>query len=72
MFVREEFRSRGIGSALLTAVIAAADQRSYARLVLSPSARALPFHRRAAFTVPDEAAGDDRLLVRPSRPGPRR
>jgi GNAT superfamily N-acetyltransferase len=69
MFVRHEFRNRGIGSALLSAVIAAADERSYARLVLSPSARSLPFYRRAGFIVPDEAAGDDRLLVRPRRPG---
>jgi GNAT superfamily N-acetyltransferase len=68
MFVREEVRNRGIGSTLLTAIIAAADGRCYARLVLSPSARSLPFYRRAGFTVPDDAAGDDRLLVRPSRP----
>ena len=69
MFVREDLRNRGIGSALLTAIIAAADERRYARLVLSPSARSLPFYRRAGFIVPDGAAGDDRLLVRPSRPG---
>jgi GNAT superfamily N-acetyltransferase len=64
MFVREELRGRGIGSALLAAVVAAAGERGYARLVLSPSARALPFYRRAGFVVPDDAAGDDRLLVR--------
>jgi GNAT superfamily N-acetyltransferase len=64
MFVREELRNRGIGSALLDAIIVAAAERSYARLVLSPSAQALPFYRRAGFVVPDEAAGDDRLLVR--------
>jgi GNAT superfamily N-acetyltransferase len=70
MFVREELRNRGIGAALLQAIITAADERAYARLVLSPSARALPFYRRAGFVVPDDAAGDDRLLVRPSRPRP--
>jgi GNAT superfamily N-acetyltransferase len=69
MFVREDLRNRGIGSALLTTIIAAADERSYARLVLSPSARALPLYRRAGFIVPDDTAGDDRLLVRPSQPG---
>lgn len=69
MFVREAVRSRGIGSALMTTIITAADERRYARLVLSPSARALPFYRRAGFVVPDDTAGDDRLLVRPSRPG---
>jgi GNAT superfamily N-acetyltransferase len=67
MFVREALRNRGIGSALLGAVIATADERRYARLVLSPSARALPFYRRAGFLVPDEGVGDDRLLVRPGR-----
>jgi GNAT superfamily N-acetyltransferase len=69
MFVREDFRNRGIGSALLTTIITAADERCYARLVLSPGARALPFYRRAGFIVPDDTAGDDRLLVRPGRPG---
>ena len=64
MFVREDHRNRGIGSALLAAVVAAADERGYARLVLSPTAPAVPFYRRAGFIVPDEAAGDDRLLVR--------
>jgi GNAT superfamily N-acetyltransferase len=64
MFVYEHLRDRGIGSALLEAVVAAAEERRYARLVLSPSERALPFYRRAGFVVPDEAAGGDRLLVR--------
>ena len=65
MFVREDLRNRGIGSALLGAIVAAADERGYARLVLSPDARALPFYRRAGFIVADETAGGDRLLVRP-------
>jgi GNAT superfamily N-acetyltransferase len=69
LFVREDVRNRGIGSALLTSISMAADERGYARLVLSPTARALPFFRRAGFIVPDEAAGGDRLLVRPSSPG---
>jgi GNAT superfamily N-acetyltransferase len=68
MFVREEERGRGIGTALLGAVIAAADERGYARLVLSPSAESVAFYRRAGFVVPDAAAGGDRLLVRPGRP----
>jgi GNAT superfamily N-acetyltransferase len=68
VFVRPELRDRGVGSMLLAAVIAAADDRGYVRLVLSPSARALPFYARAGFVVPNAAAGDDRLLVRPARP----
>jgi GNAT superfamily N-acetyltransferase len=67
MFVREELRNRGVGSALLAAIIAAADERGYVRLVLSPSAPALAFYRRAGFIVPDDGARDDRLLVRPGR-----
>jgi GNAT superfamily N-acetyltransferase len=68
MFVREEARGAGVGAALLNAVIAAAESRGYARLVLSPSERAVPFYARAGFLVPDGAAGSDRLLVRPARP----
>jgi len=68
LFVLEEVRNRGIGSALLTAVVVAAEERGYARLVLSPSARAVPFFRRAGFIAPDAAAGGDRLLVRPAGP----
>ena len=67
MFVREDRRNRGTGSALLTTVIATAEERGYARLVLSPSEQALPFYRRAGFVVPDDMAGGDRLLVRPTR-----
>ncbi len=67
MFVREDSRRRGIGSALLAAIVAAAEERAYARLVLSPSEEALALYRRAGFVYADEAAGDDRLLVRPAR-----
>jgi GNAT superfamily N-acetyltransferase len=65
MFVREEHRDRGIGSALLAAVVAAGKDRGYARLVLSPSPRAVPFYVRAGFRVPDERVDGDRLLVLP-------
>jgi GNAT superfamily N-acetyltransferase len=64
VFVRENFRNRGIGSTLLNTVIVVAEERGYSRLVLSPQPRALPFFRRSGFIVPDEAAGDHRLLVR--------
>lgn len=66
MFVREGARDRGVGAALLDAVIEAAQARGYARLVLSPTLRAVPFYERAGFVVPDERAGEsDRLMVRP-------
>jgi GNAT superfamily N-acetyltransferase len=65
MFVREGVRDRGVGSALLSAIIEAADARGYVRLVLSPTLRAVPFYERAGFVVPDERAGDEnRLMVR--------
>jgi GNAT superfamily N-acetyltransferase len=67
MFVRDEFRNHGLGSALLSAVIAVAEERGYARVLLSPSERAVGFYERAGFVVPDAAAGGDRLLVRRSR-----
>ena len=67
MFVREDLRNRGIGAAQLTRIITAADERRYARLVLSPSPGALTLYRRAGFVVPDETADGHRLLVRSSR-----
>ena len=70
MFVREEARDAGVGAALLDAVIAAADERGYARLVLSPAERALPFYERAGFVVPDGGTGTHRLLVRPAGTAP--
>jgi GNAT superfamily N-acetyltransferase len=67
MFVRGEVRNRGVGAALLGAIITAAEQRDYARLVLSPSPQSLEFYRRAGFVVPDGAPRADRLLVRQGR-----
>lgn len=65
LFVRFEARNRGVGSALLAAVVAAADARGCARLVLSPSAPVMALYRRAGFIVAEDA---DRLLIRPGRP----
>jgi len=69
VFVRDGFRGRGIGSALLAALVAAADERAYARLVVSPTAEAVSFYRRGGFLTPGEATGAEGLLVRPPRPG---
>ncbi len=68
MFVRDEFRNQGVGSALLSEIVAIAEQRGYARVVLSPSERAVPFYQRAGFVVPDDPKAGDPLLVRPARP----
>ena len=63
MFVRAELRGHGIGGALLDAVIACADEREYARLVVSPSEQAQSLYRRAGFVDSADAPGH-RLLVR--------
>ena len=68
MMVVEERRDAGIGRRLLDAVIAAADERGYARIVLAPTVRAVPFYARAGFVDAGPGAGGDRLLVRPGPP----
>jgi GNAT superfamily N-acetyltransferase len=67
MFVREDLRNRGIGAALLAAIIGESDARGYTRLVLSPTERAVSFYRRAGFVDADAAAGNDRMMVRVAR-----
>lgn len=69
LFVREELRGRGIGTALVAAVTTEAERRRYVRLVLSPSEPAVELFRRAGFVEPGAGSGQ-RLLVRPgsSRP----
>jgi GNAT superfamily N-acetyltransferase len=49
VYVREPFRGAGIGRRLLDAVLAYVDQERFARLVLHPRDRAVPFYRRAGF-----------------------
>jgi GNAT superfamily N-acetyltransferase len=48
-FVLQAWRSRGIGTALLTALLDHARAEGFVRIVLSPSERSLPFYRRAGF-----------------------
>ncbi len=52
------YRDQGIGSLLLRALLAYADERDYVRVVLRPSQRAIPFYERLGFSA------DDSLLVR--------
>jgi GNAT superfamily N-acetyltransferase len=68
MFVRESFRRRGIGSALLGALTATAHERSYVRMVVSPSAGAVSFYRRCGFMLAGDGAGEDALMVLPCPP----
>jgi GNAT superfamily N-acetyltransferase len=48
-YVLPDWRSRGIGTALLTALLEHARSERFARIVLSPSDRSIPFYRRAGF-----------------------
>jgi DNA-binding transcriptional MerR regulator len=57
-FVLAAYRNHGIGSLLLRALLAHADDHGYLRVVLRPSQRAVPFYQRAGF------AFDTGLLVR--------
>jgi GNAT superfamily N-acetyltransferase len=52
-YVRPEWRSRGIGTALLDALLAYARAEGYARILLAPSEPSVPFYRRAGFGPAD-------------------
>jgi GNAT superfamily N-acetyltransferase len=54
VFVLESYRNQGVGRLLLDAAIAHARAEGYARLVLSPTDRAVPFYLRAGFGPADE------------------
>jgi GNAT superfamily N-acetyltransferase len=54
VFVLAEHRNHGIGHELLDTAIAAAKERGYARLVLSPSPRAVSLYERIGFGRADE------------------
>jgi GNAT superfamily N-acetyltransferase len=57
-FVLAAYRNQGIGSLLLCALLAHADDQGYVRVMLRPAERAVPFYQRAGFTF------DTGLLVR--------
>ena len=48
-YVRPDWRSRGVGTALLTELLAYARSERFARVVLRPSERSIPLYRRAGF-----------------------
>jgi GNAT superfamily N-acetyltransferase len=49
VFVDEALRNGGVGRLLLDAATAYAEQHGFARIVLSPSERSVPFYSRAGF-----------------------
>jgi GNAT superfamily N-acetyltransferase len=59
VFVRAEYRNRGIGSQLISAALNYADQNGFARVVLSPTDRSVPLYERAGFGPADA------LMLRP-------
>jgi GNAT superfamily N-acetyltransferase len=52
-FVLDAYRNQGIGRLLLDAVLRYARQNGFARVVLRPSARSVPFYKRAGFAAAD-------------------
>jgi GNAT superfamily N-acetyltransferase len=52
-YVRPAYRNQGVGTRLIEAILAYADVAGFARVVLSPSQRAIPFYRRAGFGAAD-------------------
>jgi GNAT superfamily N-acetyltransferase len=49
VYVCRAYRNRGIGSQLVRAALAYADQNGFARVVLSPTERSVPLYERAGF-----------------------
>jgi predicted N-acetyltransferase YhbS len=49
VYVAGPHRDAGLGSVLVDACLAAARDRGFARLVLSPSERSVPFYARHGF-----------------------
>jgi GNAT superfamily N-acetyltransferase len=52
-FVLAAYRNQGIGRQLLDAVLGYAAENGFARVVLSPSERSIPFYARAGFGAAD-------------------
>ena len=52
-FVLAAYRNRGIGGKLIQAVLGYADENGFARVVLSPSQRSIPFYQRSGFGPAD-------------------
>jgi GNAT superfamily N-acetyltransferase len=59
-YVRPDYRNQGVGGRLLDEILAYADDRGFARVVLSPSQRSIPFYRRAGFGPADALLARER------------
>lgn len=60
-FVIAAYRNQGVGRQLLNSLLEYADEHGFARVVLSPSSRSVPFYQRAGFRPADS------LMLRTSR-----
>ncbi len=65
LFVREEQRRRGVGTALIEEAIEIADRRGYQKLLVSPNGAALPLFDRLGFLMLDDVGPEGVLMVRP-------
>jgi GNAT superfamily N-acetyltransferase len=54
VYTRPPYRSRGIGTALMQRMIAWAQAREVALLIVSPSERSIPFYQRLGFSEQTE------------------
>jgi GNAT superfamily N-acetyltransferase len=61
VYVDRAARAAGVGGRLLDAATTYADDEGFARLVLSPSERSVPFYERAGFGTTTS------LMLRPGR-----
>ena len=61
VYVDRAARDAGVGARLLAAATSYADEQGFARLVLSPSERSVPFYERAGFATATS------LMLRPGR-----
>ncbi len=64
LFVREASRRQGVATALIKETIAIADHRGYERMLVSPTAAALPVFDRLGFVMLDELGPEGILLWR--------
>ncbi|OLR95348.1 GNAT family N-acetyltransferase [Actinokineospora bangkokensis] len=53
VYIAPQHRNGGIGSRMLAAALAHADERGYVRVVLAPTERSVPFYARQGFGVAD-------------------